>query len=55
MPVFSIQFDVVVATLGAVKSVTVSNITAVDASAAIAQAQATLVQVVPVGVVRTAP
>lgn len=54
MPTFDVLFQIVVAGLGT-RNVTVNSIVANDAASAIDQAQATLVQVVSIGVVRTAP
>lgn len=53
MPIFDVQFQIVVAGLGT-RTVTVNNVTAGDAAAAITVAQGTLVQIAPIGVVRTA-
>lgn len=54
MPTFDVVFQLVVAGLGT-RVVTTNNIVATDAAAAIALAHANLVQVVPIGVTRTAP
>lgn len=54
MPTFDVLFQIIVAGLGT-RQVTVNNIVATDAAAAIATAQSTLVQVAPMGVLRTAP
>lgn len=54
MPTFDVQFQIIVAGLGT-RTVTVNNIVATDAAVAIATAQSTLVQVMSIGVVRTAP
>lgn len=53
MPTFDVLFQIVVAGLGT-RTVTVNNIVAADAAQAIGQAQATLVQVTSLGVVKTA-
>lgn len=53
MSTFTVQFDVTVATVGSA-IVTVPNIQATDAAQAISTAQAVLVTVVPINVIKTA-